>query len=740
MKINKLIMGDFGKLSDVSISLDDRVTVITGKNEAGKSSVAAFIKYMLYGFSGTRSSDLSENQKKKYMPWDKDAVFGEMLFSDKNGNRYRAVRRSSAKNQSGVFDEDGQPTEILCAGEHFLGVDEACFKKTAYIAESDPCFSDSGELDEAIRNIVYSADEGVDSAKAIKKLDALRKHYLAKNGKSGEIFQLNEEISELEANRDKWQSGHKALMSAEYNLSQIGEKIAFNASKKKMLEQELENLTYAKAKKVLEEMEKHRSNVEEGKKALEEHFASMKCEESVPDESVLQVLESLVSRYDVTAKQYADAQRDVEKAKQGLESLYSDASQRSVSMGLEKMNLTAAEMLEKLSELDNKARKLKLLGIILCVLVVTLPLGLFFVLKFKGIKKKIEAIVSDFQCEDENQLKKRLESISSFRHLEKSARDIMKNAVDKSVSASDEMENILRTLMSQGEKWGFYKATDDGLQNESGEIVVQNAKEYIPRLEKQLHKLEELKRNCQTHFAAYSALASNNNEEEMRILASKYDESITVRDEALIRRDIAFYTQANEALTVKERELEKTAAVLSGTLPKPAEIQSRINSLTAQKQELVIKHAGLEMAIEALEKACENIKKQASPLITADLGEMFSAITDGKYSTLYTDSGMNLSFGDTVTNLPRESGYLSTGTRDAAYISLRLALCKYLYKESPVLIFDDAFSRLDDERLKSVLELLWKLSEEFQIVILSCHTREKEFFEGKGKIIEFVTQ
>ena len=370
----------------------------------------------------------------------------------------------------------------------------------------------------------------------------------------------------------------------------------------------------------------------------------------------------------------------------------------------------------------------------------TIPFGIFFLIKYRGINKEIDAIVSDFQCEDEKQLKKRLESISSFRHLEKSARDIMKNAVDKAVAASDEMENIVRTLMSQGEKWGFYKAADDGLKNESGELVVTKAKEYIRYLEEQLHKLEELKRNCQTHFAAYSALASNNSEEEIKALASKYDESITVRDEALIRRDIAFYTQANEALMVKERELEKTAAVLSGTLPKPAEIQSRINSLTAQKQELVIKHAGLEMAIEALEKACENMKKQASPLITADSGEMFSAITDGKYSALYTDSGMNLSFGDTVTNLPRESGYLSTGTRDAAYISLRLALCKYLYKESPVLIFDDAFSRLDDERLKSVLQLLWKLSEEFQIIILSCHTREKEFFEGKGKIIEFVTQ
>jgi uncharacterized protein YhaN len=68
-------------------------------------------------------------------------------------------------------------------------------------------------------------------------------------------------------------------------------------------------------------------------------------------------------------------------------------------------------------------------------------------------------------------------------------------------------------------------------------------------------------------------------------------------------------------------------------------------------------------------------------------------------------------------------------------LCLRLALCEYLYKEKPVLVFDDAFSKLDDTRLKKALGLMEKLSKEYQIIILSCVDREKEALLGKANLI-----
>ncbi len=733
MKINKLVISSFGKLKDIGISLDERVTVITGKNEAGKSSIAAFIKYMLYGFTGSRSRDLSENEKLKYMPWEGEACSGELHFATDDGKSYSAVRKTTAKSQSGVFDQNGSPTDIICAGEHFLGVSESCYKKTAFIGESNVSFSDSGELDEAIRNIVYSADEGVDSAKALKKLDALRKYYLTKNGKGGEIYELTKQIDELTAERNKWQSGHKELMSAEYNLKEISAKIAFNSEKKAALQKEAENLASYGAIQKLQQAEKLKNDLDDSKTAFEEHFATMQNGSFVPDDSFAKELDQLL--YDISAqsnnlKQMA---QNVENAKSGVESVYADEKGRKICSRLEEKNIDAQTLLDETSNLKAKAKKYFTLAIIFTLLIVTLPIGIFFFAKRGGINKKLCGMCDEFDCECITELEQSLSTVSSYRGLEKSARDILKNAAQSRIEAENALKESLSVLHRYGEKCPFEVS-------ENFTVLIENAKQYLSRVKQYLEKSSILKARCNEAYVAYKTFMSSVDTEELSELAKNYDESIPLRDEGIIKRETAFYTQANDALTVKERELEKTAAVLAGTLPKPGEIQSKILSLTSARDEMVKKHAALELAITTLEEASESMKNEAAPLIASESGSLFSKITGGKYKALFTDSEMRLSFLEGGDAVSREASYLSTGTLDAAYISLRVALCKFLYKEKPVLIFDDAFSHMDDERLEKTLDFLWQLSKEFQIIILSCHTREKNFFDSKGKIIDFKIQ
>ncbi len=730
MKINKLVISSFGKLKDIGITLDERVTVVTGKNEAGKSSIASFIKYMLYGFSGSRSKDLSENEKLKYMPWEGDSCSGELYFTGADGKSYSAIRKTSVKSQSGVFDGDGIPTEILSAGEHFLGVSENCYKKTAFIGESNVGFSDAGELDEAIRNIVYSADEGVDSAKALKKLDTLRKYYLTKNGKGGEIYDLTKQIDELTQERDKWQNGHKELMSAEYNLNEISAKIAFNKEKKAALEKEQANLEAYNAVKKLAQADALKKDVEDSKRAFEEHFAIMQNGSFVPDESFADTFEQLLRDISAQTGQAKQMAQNVENAKSGVESVYADEKGRKICTRLEEKGCDAADVLEETASLKASAKKFFTLAVIFTLLILTLPLGIFFFIKRASINKKLDGLCREFECESVTELERSLSAVSSYRNLEKSARDILKNAAQSRVEAENALKESFTKLHMYAEKCPF--DTSD-----STAVLFENAKEYLARVKAYNEKCNLLKAKCNEAYVAYKAFMSSIDTEELCGLAKNYDESISIRDEGIIKREITFYTQANDALAVKERELEKTAAVLAGTLPKPGEIQSKILSLTASRDEMVKKHAALELAISTLEEAGESMKKEAAPLIASESGSLFSKITDGKYRALFADSEMKLSFLEGDGAQTREAGYLSTGTLDAAYISLRVALCKFLYKEEPVLVFDDAFSHMDDERLKRTMEFLWQLSEEFQIIILSCHSREKEFFEGKGKIIDF---
>ena len=49
MIIKQIHIDAFGKLSDTDISLTDGLNIIEGKNESGKSTLGAFIKFIFYG-------------------------------------------------------------------------------------------------------------------------------------------------------------------------------------------------------------------------------------------------------------------------------------------------------------------------------------------------------------------------------------------------------------------------------------------------------------------------------------------------------------------------------------------------------------------------------------------------------------------------------------------------------------------------------------------------------------------
>ena len=78
MKIRSALIQSFGKFKHQSFDFADGLNVICGKNESGKSSFARFVRFMLYGYTSSRSSSLADNDKKRYTPWDEPKTLGEM--------------------------------------------------------------------------------------------------------------------------------------------------------------------------------------------------------------------------------------------------------------------------------------------------------------------------------------------------------------------------------------------------------------------------------------------------------------------------------------------------------------------------------------------------------------------------------------------------------------------------------------------------------------------------------------
>ncbi len=107
MTILEVRIGHFGKLKDKQIPFRAGTNIITGNNETGKSTIAAFIKAMLYGL------EEGEEEYQHYFPRFYEGKFGGSL-KVQDGNAFYEIRRelSGAGRSLQVVDlSSGQPVE-----------------------------------------------------------------------------------------------------------------------------------------------------------------------------------------------------------------------------------------------------------------------------------------------------------------------------------------------------------------------------------------------------------------------------------------------------------------------------------------------------------------------------------------------------------------------------------------------------------------------------------------------------
>ena len=194
------------------------------------------------------------------------------------------------------------------------------------------------------------------------------------------------------------------------------------------------------------------------------------------------------------------------------------------------------------------------------------------------------------------------------------------------------------------------------------------------------------------------------------------------RDRKTAERDIKFLENANTLLSEKEKEYIKKASVHTAHLRKPSEIEAELDATRKILDDCTLRADSLELAISTLKGACESVREGLSPRISDRASELFCEITGGKYRNLAVSTDFSL--GVEVGAILYSADFLSTGALDAAYIALRIALAESLYKDSPILVFDETFAYFDDERLKNVRAILDRLSEKYQIFVFTCHERE----------------
>ena len=213
MKIDNFKINNFGKLKNREIDLNDKINIIYGKNESGKSTVLKFITAMLYGLSkNKRGKDISDFEK--YTPWYGDEFSGKISYTLDNGKAFEVYREFKKKNPK-IFNESledissgfkNDKTKGIEFFEEQTLIDEETFINTSVIEQEETKLSkvSQGNIIQKIGNQISTGDDRVSFKKSIDKINKQQLEKIGTSKTSQKPINIVEEnIKKLEKQKEE---------------------------------------------------------------------------------------------------------------------------------------------------------------------------------------------------------------------------------------------------------------------------------------------------------------------------------------------------------------------------------------------------------------------------------------------------------------------------------------------------------------------------------------------------------
>lgn len=232
----------FGGLKDKVINLNSGINIIYGENEAGKSTIQAFIKIWLYGMSNYKGKDYKQNERLKYMPITGETISGELCVEFRNHEYIirRTFGKSKKEDTSYIIDAiSGEEISHISKeepGKYFFNINRATFVNTLFIGQLgvEVRKDKEEEIIDKISNSIGMEEGQVSADVAILKLNKYKKT-ISNIRKNGTLDLLNEKYSNLLSER------YEAYNLSNHNLE--NEELLINLNdEKNNLNNEINNL------------------------------------------------------------------------------------------------------------------------------------------------------------------------------------------------------------------------------------------------------------------------------------------------------------------------------------------------------------------------------------------------------------------------------------------------------------------------------------------------------------------
>ena len=177
-------------------------------------------------------------------------------------------------------------------------------------------------------------------------------------------------------------------------------------------------------------------------------------------------------------------------------------------------------------------------------------------------------------------------------------------------------------------------------------------------------------------------------------------------------------------LDASAESVEEELALLKIRATDPGELYAKMQENDSRIAELRHQYEAAKLALGEIENASANLREEISPRLGEYTTALMEIMTDKKYTDIDVSDGLKVVF-TTASGEKRSVDFLSGGTRDLTYISLRMALIDMLYTEKPPTLFDESFAHQDNARARSMMKAIKALSGiGQQSFIFTCRERE----------------
>lgn len=688
MKIKNIKVNAYGNIENKDINLEEGINIIHGANESGKSTLLNYIISIFYGISRNKDGKALSDYE-KYKPWNSNEFSGRISYKLENGEKYEIFRDFNKKNPKIYNDKledisDRFETDKKDGSKFFIeqtGIDKQMYLSTVVSTQEEVRLDEKNQnmLIQKIANLAGTGEDNVSYKKALIKLQEKIRDEIGTNKTSQkpiniiekEIVEINNKIVETEKYRNR-----------KYEIDAEKEQIL---SELKELEQQ---------KQILQELQNSMKSEEETKNRLEIREKNRK-------DNIAKINELTNQKNTINA----ESER-VQSAKNHLQDIIKGHKEN-----IEKLNSEIEKIANEKEETQEKEKPSISFIVITVVLAIALICSIILIKNYIVSGILGVALIANivFYVINKNKQKvnkaKLREKINQEKQYKREKLENQKQQIIANVNTTE------KELEKQEEE---EKQVNSELSMLKGQIIL---------LEKNNEKItEEIEQDNKE-------IKEESNKNKQQIIEKYKDKNI---NDLLYINDYQNYiskieeTINNNRIRIKGLEIEYNTIVPQ--LDEMVVLEEKREADKEKLAELREKESIINIAIENLRDAYEEMKTTITPKFTKNLSESIQKISSNKYNkvTINDENGMIIenNRGEYV-----EAIKLSTGTIDQLYLALRLSMIDELSKENLPIILDESFAYSDNNRLKNMLQYLTSDLNNHQTIIFTCTDREQKMLE-----------